>query len=70
MQVNLKLGVPNDTITHTATAGAGSLLLEFGALSRLIGDPTFENAARRAVDAIWARRDPKTGLIGKVWRYE
>lgn len=62
--MNLRLGVPNDTITHTATAGAGSLLLEFGALSRLIGDPTFENAARRAVDAIWARRNSKTGLIG------
>ena len=33
-------------------------------MSRLIGDPTFENAARRAVDAIWARRNPNTGLIG------
>ncbi|CAK8686868.1 unnamed protein product [Clavelina lepadiformis] len=63
-RVNLKFGVPNDTITQTATAGAGSLLLEFGTLSRLIGDPTFENAARRAVDELWSRRDAKTGLVG------
>nr|CAB3240820.1 ER degradation-enhancing alpha-mannosidase-like protein 1 [Phallusia mammillata] len=63
-RVNLRHGVPNNTLTHTATAGAGSLLLEFGTLSRLLGDPTFENAARRAVDEIWGRRNEKTGLLG------
>ena len=39
-RVNLKSGVPRDCEwchTHTCTAGAGSLLLEFGILSRLTG---------------------------------
>jgi len=63
-QVNLKYGVPNDTRTLTATAGAGSLLLEFGTLSRLLGDPTFENVARRSVHEIWMRRNINTGLLG------
>nr|XP_039250499.1 ER degradation-enhancing alpha-mannosidase-like protein 1 [Styela clava] len=63
-RVNLQYGVPKNTLTDTATAGAGSLLLEFGMLSRLIGDPTFENSARRAVREIWKRRHGTTGLLG------
>jgi len=65
-RVNLRYGVPNTTHLHTATAGAGSLLMEFGTLSRLTGDPTFENAARRAVDGIWKRRNINTGLVGSA----
>ncbi|XP_078483513.1 ER degradation-enhancing alpha-mannosidase-like protein 1 [Ciona intestinalis] len=63
-RVNLRHGLPNSTITHTATAGAGSLLLEFGTLSRLIGDPTFENVARRAMHELWMRKNSDTGLLG------
>ncbi|KTF91004.1 hypothetical protein cypCar_00015877 [Cyprinus carpio] len=48
-RVNLKRGVPPDSINETCTAGAGSLLVEFGILSRLIGDSTFEWVARRNV---------------------
>lgn len=44
------------------TAGAGSLLLEFTALSRLSGDPEFERVARKAFFAIWNRRT-ELGLL-------
>lgn len=66
MQVNLKTGVPPDSINETCTAGAGSLLVEFGILSRLIGDSTFEWVARRAVRALWSLRSNETGLLGKL----
>ncbi|OTA64140.1 glycoside hydrolase family 47 protein [Hypoxylon sp. EC38] len=50
-------------ITETCSAGAGSLVLEFTVLSRLTGDPRFEQAAKRAFWAIWSRRS-NIGLIG------
>ncbi|KAJ8378960.1 hypothetical protein AAFF_G00232540 [Aldrovandia affinis] len=65
-RVNLKNGVPPDSINETCTAGAGSLLVEFGILSRLIGDSTFEWVARRAVKALWNLRSNETGLLGNV----
>uniref|UniRef100_A0A8C1WCE7 alpha-1,2-Mannosidase n=1 Tax=Cyprinus carpio TaxID=7962 RepID=A0A8C1WCE7_CYPCA len=65
-RVNLKRGVPPDSINETCTAGAGSLLVEFGILSRLIGDSTFEWVARRAVKALWNLRSNETGLLGNV----
>ncbi|KAK4504295.1 hypothetical protein PRZ48_005211 [Zasmidium cellare] len=43
-------------ITENCAAGAGSLVLEFSALSRLTGDMRFENLAKRAFWAIWNRR--------------
>lgn len=66
-QVNLKKGVPPDSHNETCTAGAGSLLVEFGILSRLLGDSTFEWVARRAVKALWSLRSNNTGLLGNVW---
>uniref|UniRef100_G3T0L6 alpha-1,2-Mannosidase n=1 Tax=Loxodonta africana TaxID=9785 RepID=G3T0L6_LOXAF len=65
-QVNLKTGVPPDSNNETCTAGAGSLLVEFGILSRLLGDSTFEWVARRAVKALWNLRSNDTGLLGNV----
>ncbi|KAI0391304.1 glycoside hydrolase family 47 protein [Xylariaceae sp. FL0594] len=50
-------------ITETCTAGAGSLVLEFTVLSRLTGDPRFEQAAKRAFWAVWSRRS-NIGLLG------
>jgi hypothetical protein len=38
-------------------------MLEFTLLSRLLGAPRFERAARRATTALWARRSP-LGLVG------
>ncbi|OWK02662.1 EDEM1 [Cervus elaphus hippelaphus] len=65
-RVNLKTGVPPDSNNETCTAGAGSLLVEFGILSRLLGDSTFEWVARRAVKALWSLRSSDTGLLGNV----
>lgn len=50
-------------ITETCSAGAGSLVLEFTVLSRLTGDPRFEQLAKRAFWAVWDRRS-EIGLIG------
>ena len=63
-RVNLRNGVPRAARTDTNTAGAGSLSLEFGMLSRLSGDPAFEEASDRAIRALWQRRDKRTGLVG------
>ena len=48
----------------TCPAGVGTLTMEFGMLSRLTGDPVFESVARRALKAIWDRRNPSTNLLG------
>ena len=50
-RVNLRYGVPQGGRTDTCAAGAGSLLVEFGVLSRLTDDPVFEAVAQRAVRA-------------------
>ncbi|KAL2133833.1 hypothetical protein VTI74DRAFT_1599 [Chaetomium olivicolor] len=50
-------------ITETCSAGAGSLVLEFSVLSRLTGDPRFEQLAKRAFWAVWYRKS-EIGLIG------
>lgn len=65
-RVNLKSGVPDDGRTTTCTAGAGSLLLEFSLLSRIIGDPVYEIYARRASKNLFNRRNLETGLVGNV----
>lgn len=65
VQVNLRKGTVDEG-GDTCTAGAGSLLLEFGALSRLLGDPIYESMARRANRALWSARAKTTGLLGKI----
>lgn len=52
-----------DETTETCSAGAGSLVLEFTALSRLIGDGRYEDLAKRAFWAVWHRRS-EIGLVG------
>lgn len=65
-RVNLVKGVLPGTLNETCTAGAGSLLLEFGILSRLLGDSIFERLARSVNYRIWSRRNLYTGLLGNV----
>lgn len=65
-RVNLRRGVLPETVNETCTAGAGSLLLEFGVLSKLLNDPVYENLARRTNKVIWSLRDKETGLLGNV----
>ncbi|KAL8558834.1 ER degradation-enhancing alpha-mannosidase-like protein 1 [Nucella lapillus] len=65
-RVNLSKGVPPDSVNETCTAGAGTLLLEFGVLSRLLTDPVYEFFAEQAVRKIWKYRSNVTGLLGNV----
>ena len=50
--------------SQTCTAAGGTFLLEFTLLSAATGDPRFLEAASRADDSLWRRRDPTTGLVG------
>ena len=61
--VNLKYGVPEGETPVTCVAGVGTFLLEFGALSRLTGNKSYEAAARAANEALWSRRS-KYQLVG------
>ncbi len=54
--MNLVWGVPLGETNVTCTAGGGTFLLEFGTLSRLTGDPIYEQTALRALEGIWSRR--------------
>ena len=54
--VNLRDGVRAGETTETNVAAVGSFALEFGTLSRLVGDDRFERAAKRAVRALWSMR--------------
>ena len=54
--VNLKYGVPKGETTVTCTAGIGTFIVEFGALSKLTGDPIFEKVAMRAMRGLWKAR--------------
>ncbi|KAF5094065.1 hypothetical protein D0Z00_003718 [Geotrichum galactomycetum] len=48
---------------ETCASGAGSLVLEFGLLSRLTGDARFDQVARRAFTAVFDRRS-ELDLVG------
>uniref|UniRef100_A0A8C2AG17 alpha-1,2-Mannosidase n=1 Tax=Cyprinus carpio TaxID=7962 RepID=A0A8C2AG17_CYPCA len=68
-RVNLRFGVRGPetrtgTETDTCTACAGTIILEFAALSRFTGDPTFEAHARRALDFLWEKRQRHSNLVG------
>lgn len=64
-KVNLLKGVSQAEQRHTCTAAGGSYLLEFSLLSRLTGDPVYEQAAKKATDALWGRRS-KLNLVGSL----
>ena len=59
--VNLKTGKVRDPKTNPAEAG--TLLIEFGALSKLTGRPIFYQKAKRALVEIYKRRSA-IGLVG------
>ncbi|XP_055009162.1 ER degradation-enhancing alpha-mannosidase-like protein 3 [Boleophthalmus pectinirostris] len=70
-KINLRYGVLNPlsrigTETDTCTACAGTMILEFAALSRLSGDSVFEKHARKALDVLWNRRQKESDLVGTV----
>jgi mannosidase alpha-like ER degradation enhancer 2 len=59
--VNLKTGATKGAISNPAEIG--TLLLEFGTLSKLTGDPVYYDKAKRALVAVYNRRSP-IGLVG------
>uniref|UniRef100_A0A1A9WGD0 alpha-1,2-Mannosidase n=1 Tax=Glossina brevipalpis TaxID=37001 RepID=A0A1A9WGD0_9MUSC len=61
--MNLMYGVPKDETTITCTAGVGTLLVEFGTLTRLTGNPIYEEVALNALHSLWKRRS-SVGLLG------
>lgn len=70
-RVNLRYGVlsPNSrtgTELDTCTACAGTMILEFAALSRLTQETVFEDTARRALDVLWEKRQKGNDLVGTV----
>lgn len=59
-------GVPHEASRETCTACAGSMILEMAALSRLTGEPIFEEKAQKAMDVLWQMRHRGTDLMGSV----
>ena len=59
--VNLKTGKVKGEVTNPAEAG--TLLIEFGTLSKLTGKPVFFDKAKRALVETYNRRSP-IGLVG------
>jgi ER degradation enhancer, mannosidase alpha-like 2 len=59
--VNLKTGKTRGEVTNPAEAG--TLLVEFGALSKLTRRPVFYEKAKRALVEVYKRRSP-IGLVG------
>ncbi|RZB39048.1 ER degradation-enhancing alpha-mannosidase-like protein 3 [Asbolus verrucosus] len=68
-QVNMKYGMKSDRLEsarETCTACAGSMILEMAALSRLTGEPIFEEKAHKAMDELWKMRHRSSDLMGTV----
>lgn len=59
--VNLRTGATDGPVSNPAEIG--TLMLEFGTLSKLTGDTVYYNTAKRAVVALYDRRSP-IGLVG------
>jgi ER degradation enhancer, mannosidase alpha-like 1 len=64
-RVHLQHGVLPNEVKEACTAGAGTLILEFGVLSRLSGNPIYETVAKKALLEIWSRRSA-LDLVGNT----
>ncbi|HEY2964463.1 MAG TPA: glycoside hydrolase family 47 protein [Pyrinomonadaceae bacterium] len=60
--VNLKTGKTRDPVSNPAETG--TLLIEFGTLSKFTGDPVYYDKAKRALVETYNRRS-KIGLVGE-----
>ncbi len=60
--VHLQTGALKDSINNPAEVG--TLMLEFGKLSKLTGKPTYYDAAKKAIMAVYNRRS-KIDLVGE-----
>ena len=70
-RINLRHGIASKAgREETCTACAGTMILEFAALSRFSGDPVFEAKARHAMEQLWNFRHRETDLVGTVINVE
>ena len=60
--VNLKTGAVRDPVSNPAEIG--TLILEFGTLSKITGEPIYYDTAKRALTELYTRRSP-IGLVGE-----
>lgn len=67
MYVNLKTGAVRGEVSNPAEIG--TLLIEFGALSKLTGKPVYYEKAKRALVELYNRRS-KIGLVGSTINVE
>jgi ER degradation enhancer, mannosidase alpha-like 2 len=65
--VNLRSGAVSGPVSNPAEIG--TLMLEFGTLSKLTGDGRYYDAAKRAVVALYGRRS-RIGLVGSTINVE
>ncbi|KAJ1892103.1 hypothetical protein LPJ66_006540 [Kickxella alabastrina] len=68
-RTNLKRGFPKGETSNTCAAGVGTLLLEFGTLSRLTNETIFEDLARHSLNELWVERSKKN-LFGNTYDLE
>ena len=66
--VNLKTGAVEGPVSNPAEIG--TLILEWGTLSKLTGKPVYLDAARKALVALYSHRDPATALVGQAINVE
>ncbi|KAJ2954390.1 hypothetical protein O0L34_g2653 [Tuta absoluta] len=66
-KVNLRHGLRGMSESReTCTACAGTMILEMAALSRLTGNPVYEQKAHKAMDRLWKIRHRTSDLMGTV----
>ncbi|KAL5012350.1 hypothetical protein ScPMuIL_010901 [Solemya velum] len=68
-RINLRNGMDSQLASRnqdTCTACAGTMILEFAALSRLTGHKIFEDKAHKAMDYLWKQRHRSSDLVGTV----
>lgn len=68
-KINLRYGIHHEMSrvggeSHTCTACAGTMIMEFGALSRLTGISIYEEKAHKAMEALWTFRSRHSDLVG------
>lgn len=68
LQINLRRGVVEYLRDQkdTCTACGGTMILEMAALSRLTGNPIYEQKATKAMDFLWQQRHRGSDLMGTV----
>jgi hypothetical protein len=66
--VNLRTGAVSGEITNPCEIG--SMLLEYGMLSKLTGNPEYYEKCKRGIVAVFDRRAKKTDLVGSTIHVE